>query len=88
MLTREDIRSAPKVLLHDHLDGGVRPQTVLEISQEIGHPLPAEDAESLGTWFQQACDSGSLVRYLETFDPHGRGDADLRPHSPGGPGVR
>jgi adenosine deaminase len=67
MLTREDIRSAPKVLLHDHLDGGVRPQTVLEISQEIGHPLPAEDAESLGTWFQQACDSGSLVRYLETF---------------------
>ncbi|MFZ2502989.1 MAG: adenosine deaminase [Nocardioides sp.] len=67
MLTRAEIRSAPKVLLHDHLDGGVRPQTVVEISAEIGHELPATDAAALATWFQQACDSGSLVRYLETF---------------------
>lgn len=67
MLTREEIRSVPKVLLHDHLDGGVRPETVVELSAEIGHDLPASDADALATWFQQSCDSGSLVRYLETF---------------------
>ncbi|MGY1811899.1 adenosine deaminase [Blastococcus sp. SYSU D00820] len=59
---------APKVLLHDHLDGGLRPQTVLELADEAGYrDLPAGDAEALGTWFRQAADSGSLVRYLETF---------------------
>src|SRR3954451_4553165 len=59
---------APKVLLHDHLDGGLRPQTVLELADEFGYrALPASDPESLGTWFRQSADSGSLVRYLETF---------------------
>ncbi|MGI8523312.1 MAG: adenosine deaminase [Nocardioides sp.] len=67
-LTREQIRQAPKVLLHDHLDGGLRPQTVVELAQACGHELPAYDAEALGTWFAEAADSGSLVRYLETFD--------------------
>ncbi|MFE6969518.1 adenosine deaminase [Isoptericola sp. NPDC057653] len=62
------IPALPKVLLHDHLDGGLRPQTVLELAAEVGHELPASDAESLGTWFVEAADSGSLVRYLETFD--------------------
>ena len=66
--TREQIRQAPKVLLHDHLDGGLRPQTVLELADQVGHPLPAADAESLGRWFAESADSGSLVRYLETFD--------------------
>ncbi|SNR87363.1 adenosine deaminase [Geodermatophilus saharensis] len=62
------VRRAPKVLLHDHLDGGLRPQTVLELAEESGYrDLPAGDAEALGTWFRQAADSGSLVRYLETF---------------------
>ena len=42
MLTREDIRSAPKVLLHDHLDGGVRPQTIIEIGDEIAIRLDIE----------------------------------------------
>lgn len=64
----EIIRAAPKVLLHDHLDGGLRPATILELAREIGHPLPAEDAESLERWFTESADSGSLVRYLETFD--------------------
>jgi adenosine deaminase len=59
---------APKALLHDHLDGGVRPETVLEVSDEIGHELPAETAEKLDAWFVESADSGSLVRYLETFD--------------------
>ena len=67
-LSRETIRQAPKVLLHDHLDGGLRPATVLELAREVGHPLPADDEESLARWFAEAADSGSLERYLETFD--------------------
>jgi adenosine deaminase len=66
--TREEIRRAPKVLLHDHLDGGLRPQTVLELADQVGHALPADDADSLARWFADSADSGSLVRYLETFD--------------------
>jgi adenosine deaminase len=66
-LTEESIRRAPKVLLHDHLDGGVRPRTVLEISREIGHELPADDEAGLSRWFHDASSSGSLERYLETF---------------------
>ncbi len=66
--TREQVHAAPKVLLHDHLDGGLRPQTIVELAAEIGHELPAPDAESLGQWFAESADSGSLVRYLETFD--------------------
>src|SRR6478735_7427764 len=66
--TRDQVLRAPKVLLHDHLDGGLRPATVLELARGIGHELPADDAESLGQWFAAAADSGSLERYLETFD--------------------
>jgi adenosine deaminase len=68
--SRDQVRQAPKVLLHDHLDGGLRPQTVLELADECGHELPEgrSDAESLGRWFAESADSGSLVRYLETFD--------------------
>ncbi|MEC5200080.1 adenosine deaminase [Arthrobacter sp. PL16] len=63
-----DIQTLPKISLHDHLDGGLRPATILELAAEIGHELPASDAESLGAWFRESADSGSLVRYLETFD--------------------
>ena len=67
-LNAENVRRAPKVLLHDHLDGGLRPQTVLELADAHGYrDLPTDDAESLARWFRQAADSGSLVRYLETF---------------------
>src|SRR6476469_11056010 len=66
--TRDQVHRAPKVLLHDHLDGGLRPQTIVELAAEIGHELPAADAESLGRWFTESADSGSLERYLETFD--------------------
>jgi adenosine deaminase len=66
--TREQVLAAPKVLLHDHLDGGLRPQTIVELAAEVGHALPAGDAEALGRWFTESADSGSLERYLETFD--------------------
>src|SRR3954469_23931671 len=67
-LTAETIARAPKVLLHDHLDGGLRPQTVLELADEHGYRgLPESDPESLGRWFRRAADSGSLLLYLETF---------------------
>jgi adenosine deaminase len=62
------IRRAPKVLLHDHLDGGLRPATVLELATEIGYlALPCTDSVELAAWFREAADSGSLERYLETF---------------------
>ena len=66
--SRDQVRLAPKVLLHDHLDGGLRPQTIIELAGERGHDLPATDADALGRWFRESADSGSLVRYLETFD--------------------
>ncbi len=70
--TRDQVLRAPKVLLHDHLDGGLRPQTIIDLAAEIGHRLPevqgALTADSLGQWFADASDSGSLERYLETFD--------------------
>jgi adenosine deaminase len=65
--TFEEIQRAPKVLLHDHLDGGLRPATIIELADAVGHPLPSTDAGGLGRWFAQAADSGSLERYLETF---------------------
>ena len=67
--TADIIRRVPKALLHDHLDGGLRPQTVIDLAQESGYAasLPSTDAEELGRWFRDAADSGSLVRYLETF---------------------
>ncbi|KWX02464.1 adenosine deaminase [Carbonactinospora thermoautotrophica] len=66
--TLEQIRRAPKVLLHDHLDGGLRPATVIELAREVGYDkLPTRDPDALGEWFVAAADSGSLERYLETF---------------------
>ncbi|GAA2364584.1 adenosine deaminase [Streptomyces cuspidosporus] len=66
--TPEQIRRAPKVLLHDHLDGGLRPATVAELARETGYDaLPESDPRKLGDWFREAADSGSLERYLETF---------------------
>ncbi len=61
------IPSLPKVLLHDHLDGGLRPATIVELAAEIGHELPTTDADELGRWFVEAASTGSLERYLETF---------------------
>ncbi|MDP5227435.1 MULTISPECIES: adenosine deaminase [Arthrobacter] len=63
-----DLKTLPKVSLHDHLDGGLRPATIIELAAEVGHELPSTDPVALGEWFRDSADSGSLVRYLETFD--------------------
>ncbi|MGW1206145.1 adenosine deaminase [Streptomyces cyaneofuscatus] len=64
----DQIRRAPKVLLHDHLDGGLRPGTIIELARAQGYDsLPETEADKLGVWFREAADSGSLPRYLETF---------------------
>lgn len=62
------IQRAPKALLHDHLDGGVRPQTVIELAQEFGYSdLPTTDVDDLATWFNRGAKRNDLVLYLETF---------------------
>ena len=62
------IGRAPKVLLHDHLDGGLRPETIIELAQQDGYDgLPSLDPIALEAWFRESADSGSLERYLETF---------------------
>ena len=67
-ITETAIRRAPKVLLHDHLDGGLRPETVVAIAADIGYSaLPTTDPAELAAWFRDAASSGSLERYLETF---------------------
>ncbi|GAB3004273.1 adenosine deaminase [Mycobacterium bourgelatii] len=67
-LNLETIKQAPKALLHDHLDGGLRPATVLDIAGQIGYDeLPATEADALANWFRTRSHSGSLERYLEPF---------------------
>jgi adenosine deaminase len=63
------VRRVPKVLLHDHLDGGLRPATVVDVAERTGYGgLPTTDVTELDRWFRASADSGSLVRYLETFE--------------------
>ena len=62
------IKQAPKALLHDHLDGGLRPATVIDIAGQTGYDgLPATEVDELATWFRTQSHSGSLERYLEPF---------------------
>jgi adenosine deaminase len=68
VLKVETIREAPKALLHDHLDGGLRPQTVVELAGEAGYrELPTGDAAELARWFLRGADRKSLELYLEGF---------------------
>ncbi len=62
-----DATDLPKVSLHDHLDGGLRPATVIELAEDAGVDVPEDDAAALADWFRDRADSGSLVEYLRTF---------------------
>ena len=67
-LTADFIRQLPKVLLHEHLDGGLRPQTVIELAKACNYQgLPTDDAVELGAWFHRGANKGSLPEYLEGF---------------------
>jgi adenosine deaminase len=67
-LSLETIREAPKVLLHEHLDGGLRPETIVELAREINYQgLPSSDPDELRRWFIVDAPGSDLVRYLEGF---------------------
>lgn len=63
-----DIEDLPKVLLHDHLDGGLRPETIIDIATREGIDLPADNPDDLADWFVDSCTGGELVDYLKTFE--------------------
>ncbi|GHH04756.1 adenosine deaminase [Streptomyces rubradiris] len=64
----ETLRRLPKAVLHDHLDGGLRPATVVELAAAVGHTLPTTDPDELAAWYVEAANSGDLVRYIATFE--------------------
>ncbi|RMI09043.1 adenosine deaminase [Cellulomonas triticagri] len=66
-VTFEQIVALPKVVLHDHLDGGVRAATVVDLAAQAGHTLPTTDVDALADWFHQQATSGSLEAYIDTF---------------------
>ncbi len=63
----ETIRKLPKVLLHDHLDGGLRPASIVEMARDQNVDLPTEDPKELADWFHRGAQRGSLPLYLEGF---------------------
>src|SRR4029079_11761367 len=68
MLDDATIAKEPKALLHDHLDGGLRPATVIDLAAEYGYDaLPSTDVDDLAAWFRRGADRKSLELYLETF---------------------
>ena len=66
-LTAAQARTIPKILLHDHLDGGLRPATIVELAAEIGHELPSTDLGELVAYFRQGADARDILQYLATF---------------------
>lgn len=67
-ITLDDARRLPKVLLHDHLDGGLRVPTILELADSIGWTLPSTDPDDLQAWFTRGAETGDLLQYLATFE--------------------
>jgi adenosine deaminase len=67
MLSETFLQKLPKVLLHDHLDGGLRPETIIELARDQRYVLPAEDTGALADWFHRGAQRGSLPLYLEGF---------------------
>src|ERR1700737_1837121 len=67
-LDKRRLSSLPKVLLHEHLDGVLRPQTVIELAAKAKYSkLPTSDPTALAQWFHQGANKGSLAKYLEGF---------------------
>lgn len=66
-ISNETLRSLPKVSLHDHLDGGLRPETIIELAAEAGVQLPFTDGERLADWIAEQSNAGSLNAYLKPF---------------------
>jgi adenosine deaminase len=64
----QEIIDLPKVLLHDHIDGGLRPQTIIELANQINLPLPSHEAGAFQELIYEACNQGSLEKYLKNFD--------------------
>lgn len=67
MITKELIKRVPKVELHDHLDGGLRPQTIIELAETHNIMIPSQDPQELAEWFSRGSDQKNLSLYLETF---------------------
>jgi adenosine deaminase len=67
-VTLDEIRAVPKVLLHDHLDGGLRPATIIELAGQTGYQgLPSADVAELTRWMSGVAQRGKLELYLEAF---------------------
>ena len=66
-VTSAQIAAAPKVVLHDHLDGGLRPNTVVDLANDLGHALPTTDPGELAAWFHRGANRRDLALYLECF---------------------
>ncbi|MEP6298877.1 MAG: adenosine deaminase, partial [Ilumatobacter sp.] len=67
-LTTAESVALPKVLLHDHLDGGLRPSTVIELADASGWTLPSTDVDELQAWFTRGADTDDILQYLATFE--------------------
>ncbi len=69
MTIEQIVKSVPKVLLHDHLDGGLKPQTIIDLAKEISYKkLPTSNHSELGEWFHRGANKGNLVEYLQGFE--------------------
>ncbi len=68
MIPEDILKSVPKVELHQHLDGGLRVPTIIELAEKQNFKLPAEDPKSLKAWFEEGCNLKSLTLYLKTFN--------------------
>ncbi len=69
LTTKQIIKAVPKVLLHDHLDGGIRPGTIIDIANDLKYnKLPTKDPGELAQWFFRGANKGNLVEYLQGFE--------------------
>ncbi len=68
-ISEEFIKTLPKVLLHDHLDGGLRPQSIIELARDSGYAkLPSQDPGALAEWFHRGAQQGNLALFLQGFE--------------------